>query len=104
MAEERRVKEDKEREVQRLRDLQEKAQDRQSEIDALRAKRAFEEGERLARDKERREMEHRQKVLLDLEEARQRQFSEKERRYAEQAKQERDEFMKIINKQKEIEE
>jgi hypothetical protein len=46
LAEERRVKEEKEREVQRLRDLQEKAQDRQSEIDALRAKRAFEEGER----------------------------------------------------------
>lgn len=49
-------------------------------------------------------MEYRQKVLEDLEEARQRQFSEKEKRYAEQAKQERDEFMKIITKQKEIEE
>jgi len=72
LAEERRVKEEKEREVQRLRDLQEKAQDRQAEIDALRAKRAFEEGERKARDKERRELEHKQKVLEDMEEARQR--------------------------------
>ena len=41
-----RVKEEKEREIQRLRELQEKAADRQAEIDALRAKRAFEEGER----------------------------------------------------------
>lgn len=46
MAEEKRIRDEKEKEVQRLRDLQEKAQDRQAEIDALRAKRAFEEGER----------------------------------------------------------
>lgn len=57
-AEIKRVKDEKEREVQRLRDLQEKAQDRQSEIDALRAKRAFEESERNAREKERKEQEH----------------------------------------------
>lgn len=44
--EERRLKEEKEKEVARLREMQEKAADRQSEIDALRAKRAFEEGER----------------------------------------------------------
>ena len=66
----RRVKEEKEREVQRLRELQEKAQDRQAEIDALRAKRAFEESERIARDKERKELEQKQKVLRDLEDAR----------------------------------
>lgn len=82
-AELRRIKDEKEREVQRLRDLQEKAQDRQSEIDALRAKRAFEESERIARDKERRELEHKQKVLQDLEQARQQQFFDKERRLAE---------------------
>jgi hypothetical protein len=51
--------------------LQEKAQDRQAEIDALRAKRAFEESERNAREKERRELEHKQKVLREMEEARQ---------------------------------
>ena len=71
VAEARRIKEEKERDVQRLRELQEKAQDRQSEIDALRAKRAFEESERIARDKERKELEHKQMVLRDLEEARQ---------------------------------
>lgn len=71
IAEQKRIKDEKEREVQRLRDLQEKAQDRQSEIDALRAKRAFEESERQARTKEKRELEHKQKVLEDLEYARQ---------------------------------
>lgn len=46
LSEEKRLKEEKEMEIQRLRELQEKAADRQAEIDALRAKRAFEEGER----------------------------------------------------------
>lgn len=41
-----RIRDEKEREIQRLRELQEKAADRQGEIDALRAKRAYEEGER----------------------------------------------------------
>ena len=44
-----RIRDEKEREIQRLRELQEKAADRQGEIDALRAKRAYEEGERQAR-------------------------------------------------------
>lgn len=82
-AEQRRIKEEKEREVQRLRELQEKAQDRQAEIDALRAKRAFEESERIAREKERKELEYKQKVLRDLEDARQQQFLDRERRLAE---------------------
>jgi hypothetical protein len=78
-----RVQQEKEHEVQKLRDMQEKAQDRQGEIDALRAKRAFEESERIAREKERKELEWKQKVLRDMEEARQAQFSEKEHRLAE---------------------
>lgn len=59
LAEERKIKEEKEKEIQRLRDLQERAADRQSEIDALRQKRAFEEGERAARSKEVAEAEKR---------------------------------------------
>lgn len=101
--EKRLAREEKEREVQRLRDLQEKAQDRQAEIDALRAKRAFEEGERAAREKERQEQEKKLRIQRDLEIARQTQFEEKERRMAEQAKQERDEYMRIIRTQKEEE-
>jgi len=57
--EENKIKAEKEKEVQRLRDLQERAADRQSEIDALRQKRAFEEGERAARAKELSETEKR---------------------------------------------
>lgn len=104
LADVKRVKEEKEREVARLRELQEKAADRQSEIDALRAKRAFEEGERVARERERKDLEHKHSVLRDMEEARQRQFLEREQRLSEQAKQERDEFLRIIHKQKEVEE
>lgn len=39
-----------------------------------------------------------------MEAARQAQFSDKEKRLAEQAKQERDQFLRIIQKQKEVEE
>lgn len=42
-----------------MRELQEKAQDRQAEIDALRAKRAREQAERAAREKDRKEAERR---------------------------------------------
>lgn len=66
-----RIKEEKEKEIQRLRELQEKAADRQAEIDALRAKRAFEEGERQARERERLEHLKRQRIQADLEVARQ---------------------------------
>lgn len=47
-----------------MRELQEKASDRQSELDALRAKRAAEANERVAREKERIEAELRAKKAL----------------------------------------
>ena len=50
--------------------MQEKAADRQSEIDALRAKRAFEQQERQARTIEKLNMEKRTRLLAELEEAR----------------------------------
>jgi len=101
--EERRIKEEKEREVARLREMQEKAADRQSEIDALRAKRAFEEGERQARKKEVAEKERMQRQAAELEVARKRQFNEREHTLAAQAKAERDDFLRIIDRQKEDE-
>ena len=73
------MKEDKEREIQKLRDLQEKAADRQADIDALRAKRAFEEGERNARKREVLENEKRVRLLAEMEVARATQFAERER-------------------------
>ena len=51
----RRIRDEKEKEVARLREMQEKANDRQAEIDALRAKRAMEKNERQAREKEKNE-------------------------------------------------
>jgi len=101
LAEERRLKDEKEREIQRLRELQERAADRQGEIDALRAKRAFEEGERQARRQELEKAEKTKKMAADLDMARRRQFLEKEIMLAQQAKAERDEFLRIIDKQKE---
>ena len=99
--EQKRQQEEKEQEIQRLRELQEKASDRQAEIDALRAKRAFEESERHARAKEREEHEKKLRVLKDMEVAREAQAAEKERLLGLQARQERDEFMRIIQQQKE---
>lgn len=83
--------------------MQEKAADRQAEIDALRAKRAFEEGERQARERERLEQLKRQRIQADLEEARNRQFALKQSSLAEQARIEREDYMNQIQKQKQIE-
>jgi len=83
--------------------MQEKAADRQSEIDALRAKRAFEEGERGARRKEVAEKEKMVKQANELEVARKKQFMEREGTLANQAKAERDDFLRIIERQKEDE-
>ena len=52
-----RLKAEREKEVQRLREQQEKATDRQADIDALRAKRAMEDADRKARLREKRELE-----------------------------------------------
>jgi len=100
VAEQKRIKDEKEREVQRLREAQEKAFDRQAEIDALRAKRASELADRLAREKDRKEAETRAKINDDLLEARHIQSLEKERRIQEQARQEREEFQRIVQGQK----
>ena len=53
----RRLQEEKEMEVAKLRAKQEKFADKQSDLDELRAKRAFEAHERAAREKERKELE-----------------------------------------------
>merc|ERR1719203_2064802 len=98
-AEKARLAAEKEKETARLRAMQEKAQDKAAEMDALRAKRAMEAAERAARDKENKEKERLQAINRDMDEARQQQQSEKERRLGEQAKFERDEFERIIEVQ-----
>eukprot|EP01017_Pseudomicrothorax_dubius_P042904 TRINITY_DN7068_c0_g1_i3.p1 TRINITY_DN7068_c0_g1~~TRINITY_DN7068_c0_g1_i3.p1 ORF type:complete len:532 (-),score=244.84 TRINITY_DN7068_c0_g1_i3:113-1708(-) len=100
LLEQQRIKDEKEREVQRLREQQERAYDRQAEIDALRAKRAMEEAERRAREKERREAEQRELKNKELNAARHEQALQKQRQLEEQAKLDRDEFQRVITQQK----
>ena len=83
--------------------MQERAADRQGEIDALRAKRAFEDGERKARREEREKVAKMSRDAKDLDVARRKQFMEREVMMAQQAKAERDEFLSVIQKQKEQE-
>lgn len=64
LAEKKRIQEEKEREVQKLRDRQEKAKDKQSELDYIRAKRAYEDAERQAREKARKELEKRVRFIF----------------------------------------
>jgi len=99
MAEKRRVQDEKEKEVQKLREKQERAQDKQAELDAIRAKRAYEEAERAAREKEKMEIIIRQRKVVDLLDANERQKMDKELKLAEQAKHEQEEYGKIITKQ-----
>jgi len=97
--EKKRVAAEKEAETTKLRAQQEKAADKAAEMDALRAKRAFEAAERAARQKEQREAAKQAAINEELCVARKRQTAEKERRLAEQAKAERDEFDRIISVQ-----
>ena len=83
-----------------MREQQEKAADRQADIDALRAKRAFEQGEREARQKERREAEKKSRLLKELEVARVLQFQEREHRLTEAADAEKQMFLRILQEQK----
>lgn len=99
--EDKRIRDEKEKELQKMRDAQEQSSNRQEEIDAARAKRAFEDSERQARLREQLKEEKRQRLLQDLDVARQRQFSDKENRLSKQAASERDEFLNIIQTQKE---
>merc|ERR1719353_2422021 len=95
---------EKEAETMKLRAQQEKMQDKAAEMDALRAKRAMEGAEREAREKEEAEQRRLEAIHMELHEARKQQQAEKERRLAEQAKFERDEFERIIQVQMQQEE
>lgn len=65
-----RIAKEKELEIARLRAQQERANDRQAEIDELRARRYQEQSEREWRDKERREQERRERMQDELSRAR----------------------------------
>lgn len=98
-----RIAAEKEAEVIKLRQMQEKASDKKSELDALRAKRAMEQYEREWRQKERAAIEKQKMQNKILHEARVQQKKEKERRLEHVAKGERDEFDRIVQVQREAE-
>merc|ERR1719324_1747728 len=98
-----RIAAEKEAEVIKLRQMQEKANDKKSELDALRAKRAMEQYEREWRQKERTAIEKQKMQNKILHEARVQQKKEKERRLEHVAKAEREEFDRIVLVQREAE-
>ena len=99
LLEKKRLMEQKEKEIQKLREKQAKAQDNQAELDAIRAKRAFEDNERAARKKEREEMLIHQKKIEELIRDNERQKKDKEMQLAEMAKNEQEEYLRIVRKQ-----
>ena len=102
--EKKRIEHEKELELQKMREKQEKAQDKRAELDAIRAKRAEEENDAKERKKERDELILKKKKIEDLLLANARQKLDKELQVAEEAKQEQEEFERIIKEhEKEIE-
>lgn len=93
---------EKEREVGRLRALQERARDEQAERDALRAKRAQEQTEREWRQKEAEEARKKAEQEAMLTEARAVQMENKEHFLAVQAQRDRSEFERVLRAQKEL--
>lgn len=100
------IKKAKADEVARLRAQQERAQDKQSEIDELRARRYQEAYEREWREKERAAQQRQEDINRDLLAAREAQQQSRMKQMADQAVSERDEFNRILiaNREKEAEE
>eukprot|EP00668_Euglena_longa_P015221 GGOE01019276.1.p1 GENE.GGOE01019276.1~~GGOE01019276.1.p1 ORF type:complete len:477 (+),score=225.69 GGOE01019276.1:53-1483(+) len=96
-----RVRAEKEKETARLRAQQEKVQDKQAELDALRAKRAQEQYEREWRKKEREEALRAARINQELSEARETQKREKEALLAEQALIEYEQYQRVVAVQRE---
>lgn len=95
-----RQKVEKEREIARMRAQQERAKDKQAERDAVRAKRRQEEFERIARKKEKEEAEKKRRTEAMLIHARHEQVQHKEHFLALQALQDRKEFERVLQTQK----
>ena len=86
----------KEKEIALLREKQEKAMDRQMELDQLRAKRARQKEERLAREREQAQAELAVQRNLELKKSRQEQIAEKHQKIFEQALRDKQEYDRII--------
>ncbi|XP_075396548.1 cilia- and flagella-associated protein 45 [Tenrec ecaudatus] len=99
-AEQERIRRDKEKEITRLRALQEKAQDYQAEQDALRAKRNQEVADREWRRKEKEKAQKRLETEAMLKQSRLEQVAFKEHTLAVQVQRDRDEFERILRAQR----
>lgn len=100
--EQEKIRIEKEKEVAKLRSLQERVKDEQAERDALRAKRAQEQSERDWRKKEAEEMRKKAELESSLKAARTVQMQQKEHFLAVQAQRERVEFERVLRAQKEL--
>ena len=104
LAEKKRIAAEKEIELQKLREKQKRSSDKQGELDAIRAKRAFEENERKERQKEEEKKLEQQRLMEMLVLENKKQKEAKEKILAEEAKREKEEFNKrIMEQMKEIE-
>ena len=104
LAEKKRIAAEKEIELQKLREKQKRSSDKQGELDAIRAKRAFEENERKERQKEEEKKLEQQRIMEMLVLENKKQKEAKEKILAEEAKREKEEFNKrVMEKMKEIE-
>lgn len=92
-----RIAAEKEKEVARLRAAQERIIDRQSAIDELRAKRYQEAKDRKWRDEQLAAAQKKEAMRQEIASVREQQHMEKERRLAEQAAQEKAEYLAMIN-------
>lgn len=95
-AEAERVKQEKEMEVARLRAQQEKAQDRQAQVDELRAKRYQEAKDRAWRKTQLAIAQKKESMKEEIAHARELQRREKAQRMTEQALQEREEYNRVL--------
>ena len=101
--EKKRLEHEKEIELQKLREKQEKVQDNQELLDEIRARRSFDETNMKAREKEKEEMRLKEQRIRELILANNKQKLNKELQMAEEAIKEKEEFERIIKEhQKEI--
>nr|XP_014968311.1 cilia- and flagella-associated protein 45 isoform X1 [Macaca mulatta] len=100
-AEQERIRREKEKEIARLRAMQEKAQDYQAEQDALRAKRNQEVADREWRRKEKENAQKKMETEAELRKSRLEQVAFKEHALAVQVQRDRDEFERILRAQRE---
>ncbi|KAG8340272.1 Trichohyalin plectin like domain [Trypanosoma vivax] len=94
--EQQRIRDEKEREVARLRAQQLRVQNKQAQLDEIRAQREQEAYAREVRRKERERKEHEMAMLQELATLREQQIEERKRLKSEQRKQEEEEMERIV--------